>query len=101
MSSPRTESPNLSPLGALQKSSGDYLIFCSDGIIEATNGAGEQFGFERTAAAIRTGCAEGLSATALLERILSAVTAFRGAAPQGDDQTLVALRVLGTAPPVS
>ncbi|MBI2502733.1 MAG: SpoIIE family protein phosphatase [Candidatus Latescibacteria bacterium] len=72
---------------------GDYLVFCSDGIIEATDVAGAQFGYERTAATLRSGCAAGLSAAALLERIVAEVTAFRGETPQGDDQTVVVLKV--------
>ena len=72
---------------------GDYIIFCSDGIIEAANLAGDDFGFERTAATIRAGCAEGLSAEKLIERLVGAVQAFAGDEPQGDDMTCVVLRV--------
>ena len=64
-----------------------------DGIIEATNGTGELFGFERTAEVIRKGCQEGLSAEAQLERIMGEVKRFRGETPQGDDQTAVVLKV--------
>jgi sigma-B regulation protein RsbU (phosphoserine phosphatase) len=77
---------------------GDCLVFCSDGIIEAADGANAQFGYERTEEVIRRGCADGLSAAALLERIVAEVKVFTGAAPQGDDRTIVVLRVLGASP---
>jgi ligand-binding sensor domain-containing protein len=72
---------------------GDRVVFCSDGIIEVVNTAGQQFGFERTAAVIRRGCQEGLSAEALLERIVAEARAFGEGVPQGDDQTVVVLKV--------
>ena len=57
----------------------------SEGIIEADNAADEQFGYERTAEAIRQACEEGLSAEATIDKLLEDVAAFRGAAPQSDD----------------
>ena len=51
------------------------------------------FGFERTAEVIRRGCQEGLSAEALLERIMVEVKGFRGETAQADDQTVVVLKV--------
>ena len=74
---------------------GDYIVFCSDGIIEAGNADEEIFGFEETAETIRTGCAEGLSAEALIDRLIGAVQGFAGDEPQGDDMTCVVLRVEG------
>ena len=71
----------------------DRVVFCSDGIIEAANVSDEMFGFERTTETIRRGCAEGLSAEALLERIVAEVGKFTGAAPQGADRTIVVLEV--------
>ena len=72
---------------------GDYVVFCSDGIIEAANIEEEIFGFEQTAATIRAGCAEGLSAEALIDRLIGAVQAFAGDEVQGDDMTCVVVRV--------
>lgn len=77
----------------IQLEPGDRVVFCSDGIIEATNAGGEMFGFERTAEVVRRGCAEDLSAEALLARIIQEVKAFSGEVPQGDDQTAVVLKV--------
>ena len=72
---------------------GDRIVFCSDGIIEADNAAGEQFGFEQTAETIRKACEDGLSAKATIDRILEAVAAFKGDAVQSDDMTCVVVRV--------
>ena len=72
---------------------GDYVVFCSDGIIEAGNADEDIFGFEKTAEVIRAGCAEGLSAEGLIDRLVGAVQVFAGDTPQGDDMTCVVLRV--------
>ncbi len=71
----------------------DYIVFCSDGVIEAGNDREEAFSFERTAETIRQGGAEGLSAEALIDRLIGAVLDFTGDEPQGDDITCVVLRV--------
>ena len=81
------------PVTATDLQSGDYVIFCSDGIVEAANSTEDIFGFEQTAATIRTGCTEGLSATALINRLIGAVQYFAGDRPQGDDMTCVVIRV--------
>ena len=81
------------PVIEAQLEPADRVVFCSDGIIEAENSSGEIFGFDRTAETIRKGCQEGLSASALLDRIIGEVKAFAGETPQGDDQTVVILRV--------
>jgi len=72
---------------------GDRIIFCSDGIAEATNVQEEMFGFERTAETIRLACVENLSAEELIDRLIGAVQEFAGDTPQGDDMTVVVLRV--------
>ena len=72
---------------------GDYVVFCSDGIIEARNAADGMFGFERTAEAIRQGCKLNLSAKQLINYLLDETRAFAGDAPQYDDQTIVVLSV--------
>ena len=79
----------------VQLKSGDRIVFCSDGIVEADNPAGDMFGFERTAETIRQACAEGLSAEGVIDRLISAVKAFAGDEPQGDDMTVVVLKVEG------
>ena len=74
---------------------GDRIVFCSDGIAEATNVQEEMFGFERTAETIRKACVEDLSAEALIDRLFGAVQDFAGETPQGDDMTIVVLKVEG------
>ena len=74
-------------------SPGDRIVFCSDGIAEATNEQEEMFGFERTAETIKQGCAEGLPVEGLIDRLIGAVKEFTGEAPQGDDMTVVVLKV--------
>ena len=76
-----------------QLQSGDRVVFCSDGIIEAENASGEQFGFGRTPEVIRQACEDNLSAEATIDRIFEAVNTFKGDAHQGDDMTCVVLRV--------
>jgi len=73
--------------------SGDRIVFCSDGIIEAENSEEEMFGFERTAETIEMGCQDNLTAPQLLDYLISEVKTFTGDAPQGDDQTVVVLQV--------
>ncbi|MDP6776509.1 MAG: PP2C family protein-serine/threonine phosphatase [Candidatus Latescibacteria bacterium] len=72
---------------------GDRVVFYSDGIPEAENAAEEQFGYERTGDTICQACADGLSAEATIDRLLEAVAAFRGDAPQSDDMTCVVVQV--------
>jgi sigma-B regulation protein RsbU (phosphoserine phosphatase) len=86
------------PVIAVQLEPGDWVVFCSDGIVEAANAAEELFGFERLAGVIREGCVAGLSATGLLERVFAEVQEFAGGVPQGDDQTGVVLKIEGEAP---
>ena len=72
---------------------GDYVVFCSDGIVEAENAIGELFGFERTTRTIRQVCSQGLSAAHTLERIVAAVDQFTGETPAGDDRTCIVIGV--------
>jgi len=77
----------------VQLESGDRILFCSDGIAEAANAQEEIFGFERTAETIRQACAENLSAETLIDRLIGTVRDFTGDVPQGDDMTVVVLKV--------
>ena len=66
---------------------GDRLVFLTDGIIEATDPAGDPFGFERFEALLK---AQAESTAAEIEAaVLSAVAAHTGGAPPEDDRTLV------------
>ena len=74
-----------------QSDQGD-VVFVSDGIPEAVNADQEMFGDERTQATVRSGCAEGLSAEAVIERLLAEVRSFCGKVAQEDDMTCVVVR---------
>ena len=70
---------------------GDLYVFCTDGIFEATDALGRQFGVARlkeVVAAHRAGAAR-----ALVDAIFEAVQAFRGDGLPNDDMTVVALKV--------
>jgi serine phosphatase RsbU (regulator of sigma subunit) len=71
---------------------GDAVVLYSDGITEAANATGEQFGVERLKAAVAEGAS--LPAAALAQDILDAVEAFRGKVAREDDVTVVVLRAL-------
>ncbi len=72
---------------------GDVLVVCSDGVTEARDVAGEEFGRERLLESV-AGC-HGWKADAVLERVLSAVARFSAGAAQADDITVLALRYQG------
>ncbi len=67
----------------------DRLLLFSDGIVEARNDDGEQFGEDRALALARR--AEHRSSAEVVESILAAVSAFEAVAR--DDRALLALRV--------
>jgi sigma-B regulation protein RsbU (phosphoserine phosphatase) len=69
---------------------GDVLIFYTDGVIEAFNGAGELFGFERLRQLLHETALR--RPRSLTRQIVRAVRAFTGNTPQSDDITLVVLR---------
>jgi sigma-B regulation protein RsbU (phosphoserine phosphatase) len=73
----------------LQK--GDVFVFCTDGIFEATDEAGLEFGARRTCDVVRTHRHE--PARTIVDAIYDAVTEFRRGA-QTDDMTVVAVKVL-------
>jgi serine phosphatase RsbU (regulator of sigma subunit)/pSer/pThr/pTyr-binding forkhead associated (FHA) protein len=67
---------------------GDVLVLCTDGVADATNRAGEQFGQERVEAVLRVSSGP---APALGKSLLNAVKAHATAPDQFDDLTLVCL----------
>jgi sigma-B regulation protein RsbU (phosphoserine phosphatase) len=71
---------------------GDLLVIYTDGFSEAMNPNLAEWGEERLLESI-VGCA-GLPARGVITRILQAADAFAAGAPQSDDMTLVALRVI-------
>jgi len=71
--------------------SGDVLLFTTDGIMEAANADGEQFGMPR----LREVLAEkaGAEAREIVEAVIQAVDTFTGNQALRDDATLVVVKV--------
>lgn len=76
----------------LSLSSGDTLLFYSDGITEAMNRKDEEYGLERLLPFVRQH-ASTKSAIQLRDAILADVRKFLGPDPPQDDQTLVIVKV--------
>jgi|GEM_PF-5384699 len=71
--------------------SGDVIVFTSDGLIEATNAAGELFSFDRLEQAVANGPKTG--AAAMLAYLRAEVARFTGDIEPRDDLTIVVVRV--------
>jgi sigma-B regulation protein RsbU (phosphoserine phosphatase) len=89
------------PLGSFQGStydevsfalhSGDVFAFCTDGVYEAMNGAGQEFTAEQLLEVVRR--SRDLTAKAIVDNIFAAVTEWRGDTPPNDDMTAVAVKL--------
>lgn len=100
---PRAQSIELAgvPLGSFPGSTydelsfdlaaGDLYVFCTDGVFEARNEMGEEFGSSRLLAIVEEH-AQG-TAREIVDAIFAAVQDFRGEAAPNDDMTAVSLRV--------
>lgn len=77
--------------GTVTLAAGDWLIIFTDGMVEAESTSGEEYGEARQAAVIEAGVA--LSPAQLLQRMVDAVDAFVGNAPQHDDLTCLLVKV--------
>ncbi len=71
---------------------GDCLILYTDGVTEALDLNGSEFGIGRLIEVIQAGAGE--SAATIVNRVTDTVKAFVGNQPQTDDITLVAIRKL-------
>ena len=69
---------------------GDYLVLYSDGVTDAQNQAGEEFGEARLLDVLRAETKR--SAEVLIDHILAAIDSFAGHAPQFDDITVLVVR---------
>jgi sigma-B regulation protein RsbU (phosphoserine phosphatase) len=70
---------------------GDAFVFVSDGILDADNAQGEEYGQERLSNLL---CAHrDQSAQEIADAILADVTRFQGAHDRFDDETIIVLRV--------
>jgi sigma-B regulation protein RsbU (phosphoserine phosphatase) len=70
---------------------GDIFVFCTDGIYETSSEGGSEFGARRVCEIVSAHRQAG--ARAIVDAIFDEAARFRGAAPQHDDMTAVALRI--------
>lgn len=76
----------------LQLTSGDLVIFYTDGVVEAQNKKGEIYGFERLIDVIKMN--HGLeNANLFMEKLINNINSFVGKAEQHDDLTIVVIKV--------
>ena len=69
---------------------GDVLVLYTDGVTEALDAEGYEFGIERTIQSVRASAGDG--ASAIVARVIEDVRNFAGSQPQNDDITLIAIR---------
>lgn len=72
--------------------SGDVLTLYTDGVTEQENERGEEFSIDRLRATVLSKLAE--PASAAVDDIVKAVSAYAGTKEQGDDLTIVMMKVL-------
>ncbi len=72
---------------------GDVFVFCSDGVSEANDALGREFGAERLLEVVSK--VRGKTAREIVDAIFDAVHEFRGDTPPNDDMTAVTLKVTG------
>jgi sigma-B regulation protein RsbU (phosphoserine phosphatase) len=70
---------------------GDVLVFCSDGVFEANDARGREFGVDRLSHVVLETRAQ--PARAIVEEVFTAVADFRGEARAKDDMTVVAIKI--------
>jgi serine phosphatase RsbU (regulator of sigma subunit) len=70
---------------------GDVFVFCSDGVFEAMNVNGEEFGAARLLAVVEE--TRQLAPRDVVDAVFRAVEAFRSGAPPNDDMTAVAVKI--------
>ncbi len=70
---------------------GDMLAVYTDGLTEAVNLAGEEFGEERLRSILIESL--GLSAHESAHRVIARVLDWQGQAPQHDDITLIVVKI--------
>ncbi len=82
--------------GVVRLEPGNLMLLFTDGLIEATNAAGEEFGLDRVTALVRQH-ARG-SAQAIVEMLFRKVKKWRGDRSQEDDITVVVVKYLKPEP---
>jgi serine phosphatase RsbU (regulator of sigma subunit) len=77
-------------IGETRLNHGEALVIYSDGVSEAANLKGEEFGMERLSQVIQKNLSA--SASGMRDKVESALSAFTQTAPAGDDITLVIVK---------
>jgi len=72
-------------------SPGDVFVFCSDGVFEANDALGREFGAARLLDVVKQSCQE--PARRIVDTIFDSVQHFRGETTPNDDMTAVAVRI--------
>jgi len=70
--------------------SGESIVIYSDGVTEANNLRGDEFGIEKLSEVVQKNLSA--SASALRDKVESALSAFTQTAPANDDITLVIVK---------
>jgi serine phosphatase RsbU (regulator of sigma subunit) len=70
---------------------GDLYVFCTDGVVEATDGLDREFGAPRLHRVVHR--LRDASAQAVVDGIFEAVEKFRGKTPPNDDMTAVVVKI--------
>jgi serine phosphatase RsbU (regulator of sigma subunit) len=85
-------------LASADLSSGDVLVFYTDGVTEAENLLAEEFGMERLSAVVRRGSS--LSAEGLMDDIFSSAASFSKEVGFGDDVTILVVKCAFDGSPI-
>ena len=70
---------------------GDVYVFCSDGVSEAMNERGDEFGSHRVIEIVKESRSQ--SAAQIVRNVVDAVDEHRAGYPSNDDMTIVAIRL--------
>jgi sigma-B regulation protein RsbU (phosphoserine phosphatase) len=70
---------------------GDVYVFCTDGVFEANDARGREFGVDRMSQVVLE--ARQQPARMIVEEVFAAVADFRGEARAKDDMTVVVLKI--------
>jgi serine phosphatase RsbU (regulator of sigma subunit) len=77
---------------ALRREAGDIFLLVSDGISEAADGSGQQFGMERLSAVLHAHAAH--SAREIKDAVVGAAQTFSAGLEQLDDMTVLVVKIL-------
>ena len=76
---------------AIPLNRGDLFVFCTDGILEAMNAEGAEFGAQRLSEVVHAH--REASTRTIVDAIFEAVAGFTEAGPHADDMTAVAVKI--------